>query len=125
MEIATISQAQILEIIAEGRYRVDTDLGLVYSGKTGKEVYTWNRGKHPRSPHKFVRLHYKGKRIGIARARLVWMVANNSTIPDGWEIHHRNTDPVDDRDSNLLCLHKNDHKKFHHSAEPETQDAPF
>jgi hypothetical protein len=60
-----------------------------------------------------VRLYWKSKRRYIEFHRLVWMARTLSSIPTGWEIHHRNGDQEDNRWENLYCLHPEDHKKLH------------
>lgn len=40
------------------------------------------------SSYKFVKVCYKGMQKKIALHRLVWMSANNRTVPDGYDIDH-------------------------------------
>jgi hypothetical protein len=46
----------------------------------------------------------------------VW-IKHNGTIPDGYEIHHKNFNSTDDRIENLVMLKRADHLRIHHEIE--------
>lgn len=51
------------------------------------------------------------------------MQCTGQPIPKGYEVHHRNEDPLDNSFDNLICLHPLDHSKLHHQTTDE--DVPF
>lgn len=55
----------------------------------------------------------------IALHRLVWMSVTKELIPAGWEVHHRDEDKGHNAWSNLICVHRLDHEKFHPYNENE------
>lgn len=77
-------------------------------------------GRHGKYP--FIRLYSNGERH-IALHRVIWIVGTGSPIPEGWEIHHWDEDVMNTAFDNLLCLHPNDHRKFHRDVEDE--EMPF
>lgn len=59
------------------------------------------------------------EKVKILYNRLIWILATRHVIPEGWEIHHRDEDwESSNAFKNLLCLHPDDHKKFHTSNDP-------
>lgn len=112
---------EVLDLIDRGVYRVDLKTGLVFSNRTGREVFGFQSSR--RSQVFTIRLYEVPKFISIARSRLVWMVGTRSPIPDGFEVHHRDRNSQNDAFINLLCLHKVDHDKehgkngYHHNGE--------
>ena len=107
-------------MLREKKYVVDTDTGEVHN-KHGKKLTPFYSNHKSSSDHQFVYLFRNGnERRGIAVHRLCWMAATDSLIPSGWEIHHRDQNPLNNSWFNLLCLHPEDHKKVH-----ATKDVPF
>lgn len=117
-----LSDKGILAAFDAGRYLlVDNKITL----PNGKALYTYT-GKDS-AKHLFVRIHYRNRRRGVAVHRVIWIVSTRSTIPSGWEVHHRDLDPTNNRFDNLFCLHPLDHRKLHKglivedtSFDPET-----
>ena len=70
-----------------------------------------------------VDIHYNCKKASVYVSHLMWMTHTNQLIPQGWEVHHINEDPTDDRWENLLLVHPLDHLKLH--KKPLTDDIPF
>ena len=60
-----------------------------------------------------VDVRYQGYRISIHVSHLVWMSHTEQLLPPGYEIHHKDEDPTNDRWENLIALHPLDHLKFH------------
>lgn len=114
-----LSRAEVLDLLNSGRYIIDIDLGEIY--KRNKEpLYTFTNSQ---SDHRWVRLfkHPKYKCIPVSHA--VWMFASQTIIPEGWEVHHIDTDPANDSFKNLMCLYPTDHRKLHQALKLE--EAPF
>ncbi len=114
-----LADLDILDGIRAGVFGVDLKTGEV-TARGRVLAFFSNRTDRRR----FVRLHMNGRRRGIAVARLVWMAATLSLIPEGWEVHHNDEDSGNDAWENLLCLHALDHRKKHGRAEADT-DVPF
>ena len=61
---------------------------------------------------------YKHKRVGGRKGKmrlehhLVWE-DHNGTIPEGYEIHHIDGNPVNNHILNLDCLRREDHLRMH------------
>lgn len=55
------------------------------------------------------------RRRYVYRYRWLWESANGP-IPDGFELHHVNGDPSDDRLENLRLLTKREHRTLHAAA---------
>ena len=68
---------------------------------------------------RIVKVNVLGNRIVCYAARLVW-VAKNGPILDGYDIHHVNGDPTDNRIENLTALSKSQHQR-EHKKDPENE----
>jgi len=115
----------ILRLFDEGTYVwIDSEC-KVLSGRTGKEVFTYSGD---RSNIQYVRLYNteNGKKYyrAIARHHVSWIIGSRADIPEGWQVHHRDTDQTNDRYKNLICCHPNDHRKLHEEKE-ELDSIPF
>ena len=115
-----LTRAEIRTLFVIGRYRLDEEAGHVVSGTTGKPVHAETNGSKYSTP--FVRLYYRDKCRCVAFSHVVWMVRSGCDIPDGWEIHHVNGDPLDNRFENLVCVTPEDHRKLHGAA---VEEIPF
>lgn len=111
----------LLDLILSDKYLIDLDLGIVQSTITKKELYTFRNKRW--GNHLFIRLYCGSYRKGISVSRVIWIKGSGCLIPEGWEIHHINENPLDNRFENLCCLHPIDHKKRHQAQEQE--NAPF
>lgn len=100
---------RVLQLLRTDVYTIDPETGTVYA-QDGGELATFTT---PRSDRRFVRLYDGGRRMGIAVSRLVWMSQTGERVPAGFEIHHEDNDETNDAWSNLICLHKLDHRKKH------------
>lgn len=115
-----IAEADILDAVQAGRFVVDVEAGEVITA-AGRQLVVFSNRTDCR---RFVRLHFDGRRRGIAVARLVWMARTGQLIPDGWEVHHRDENPGNDAWGNLICLHPDDHRKLHGQA-ADDEPIPF
>lgn len=106
-----ISDQQILDLLESGAYRVDLNTGDVFN-KDGKQLKVFY-GKWDRM---YVRL-YDGRRARreISLPKLIWIAGAKSIVPDGFEVHHRDTYKTHNNFDNLICLHRIDHQKYHTS----------
>lgn len=108
-----LTQREVLALLKTGRYWVDTEAGVVY-GRGGRPL-TIQKDEHREDRHVYcsVRLYDGRRRVGIGLARLVWMARLGRPVPRDFEIHHRDGDGQRNGWANLLCVHKEDHKKLH------------
>ena len=91
---------------------------LVFTGQQNRStaydfVYLFNNGD---------------QRRGIAVHKLVWMAGADTTVPDGWEVHHEDEDHKNNVWGNLFCIHRRDHSKIHDWRRLEKEsddDIPF
>ena len=58
-------------------------------------------------------LRIDGRRRTIVRNKLVWLSGARREVPDGFEIHHRDENRLNDEWSNLICIYGDDHRKLH------------
>ena len=107
---------EVVQLLRNGVYKVDGD-GTVLRAWTGKEDRPVKPYKGNEEGHLFVRLYHNKKRKTCAVARLVWMATTLQPIPWNFEIHHQDEDVTNNRWSNLYCLHKLDHRKYHYGAD--------
>ena len=84
-----------------GGVRVET---IVFEG------HRYNR--YPDSPNAAHRRYFA--RAGARLHREIW-VRHNGAIPEGWQIHHINGDPADNRIENLECMSRARHREEHHA----------
>lgn len=120
-----MTDAEVLKLLRAGVYRVNLETGVVY-GPTDKALAAEPRG---RGEYLFVRLYavIRGvpKAKAIAVQRLVWMAATGEVIPPGFEVHHEDEETQSNAFSNLLCLHKLDHRKKHRHRVESDEPIPF
>ena len=113
-----VTQYEVLQMIRDGRYQVNTKTGEV-KNKKGKTLTPLPTGKL--DEYLRVRLYTEcGRQLSVGVHRLVWMAATRHTIPSDFEVHHRDQDTLNNDFENLLCVHKYDHRKLH-----EDEEVPF
>lgn len=112
----------VIRLFDEGRYYADFDEGIVYSGRTKKPLYTFtgNDGKHL-----WCRIFAVPGMRSCPVAQLIWVARTRTPIPEGWEVHHRNLDPTDNRWKNLFCLFRLDHDKLHKAESLDLTEEAF
>lgn len=104
-----ITDQQILSLLESGAYRVDLDTGEIFN-KSGKQLKIF----YDMYDRFFVRLYIgRQARREISVCKLVWIAGTKSVVPDGFEVHHRDTYKAHNSFDNLICLHRIDHQKFH------------
>lgn len=108
-----MSYQHMLSLLERKKYWVDTEIGDVYN----KRDHLLKPFSRPNQLHQFVRLfdHQYSSSIGVGR--LVWMSVTKEVIPNNWEIHHIDQNPLNNSWGNLQCLHPLDHQKLHKSEE--------
>lgn len=119
-----LTEADVIEALHAGLYRVCPDTATV-TGPRGWPVKAWVKEERG-GRRRFVRLHINGRRRGISLARLVWISVVGVPVPEGFEIHHEDRNPLNDAWGNLICLHSLDHHKQHYGERAETEEpVPF
>ncbi len=118
-----ITHAEIIDLIRRGIYKVDLDTGIV-SKRNGKPLYVEPAGRTKQYPR--VRLCSGGRRRKLPVAHVVWLAGSGTSIPEGFEIHHRDTNVDHNWWSNLFCLFDLDHRKLH-NGKPDLleEETPF
>lgn len=113
----TITDQEVIGLLKDGRYSVCPDTGEVRPRGRNKPLSVFRASKQDRT---FVRLYIgKRRRRGIVISKLVWMSVTLEVVPTGWEVHHRDFDRTNNAWSNLVCLHKLDHRKYHNGYSDE------
>lgn len=107
-----LTAKEIIKLFDNGFYTVDLFLGLLYSGKTEEELFTYEGNDEG---HLFVRLYKAPKMITTAVSRIIWIIGNRLAIPKDFEIHHKDLDVKNNCFNNLYALSKIDHKKLHNN----------
>jgi hypothetical protein len=67
---------------------------------------------------------YDSKKISIHISHLVWMFYTDCVLPEDFEIHHLDENPLNNIYHNIIAVHKKDHLKIH-LIEESLEDAPF
>ena len=121
-----LTHLDILKLFDDGHYTADLDKGIVYSGRTREPLAVATYGRTTKYP--FIILRRNDSRYHIPLSNVIWIVGNRREIPEGFEIHHRNTNAEDNWFDNLFCLTEKDHRKLHNSRdllEPAGEETPF
>ena len=61
---------------------------------------------------------YRKNRVYGFEHRFVWML-NHGKIPEGYVIHHKNGDKLDNRIENLECVKDSEHRQLHGRRNPK------
>lgn len=114
-----LRDVDVLEAIIHRKlYRVDVNTATVY-GRDGKPltVITRTHKDGPqRGTYRFINFSIDGRQKKVTLHRLVWMVANGRTVPDGHDVDHvHNQD--DDSIGNLRLLTSYDNQTRPHRKE--------
>lgn len=122
-----ITDEEFFELFKNGTYKADLDEGIVY-GRDGKPIAIHYGGRQEGKRH-FVRLYLEQRIRVIPVSHVIWMLGAGRSIPDGFEIHHKDLDPSHNWWDNLFCLCEPDHKKLHRVGglidEEKTEEIPF
>lgn len=112
-KIKTITDADLLILILNKELVIENlntpDPLLIDRGNPRKANLCGTRGKRYRWE-----ISRNGTKRTIMRAKLVYMYATQSLIPNGKEIHHKNHNPLDDSINNLELQDHSDHLTHHH-----------
>lgn len=116
-----LTHEQIIELFDCGLYYADLGMGIVYSGKTKKPLFTFFSTKQEDKDNEdylWLRLYKSPAMRSIPVAHVIWIVGARNLIPPNFEIHHDNKNRGDNSFDNLFCVHKTDHRKFHKRKKP-------
>lgn len=132
-----LTQKEVIELFRKGKYIVDSEKGIVLNGKTKKPLHVFAGGHKagkvfvPNYNSKWVRLYSAPKHIALPVSHCIWLANAKVTIPNGFEIHHKDLDSTNNAWNNLFCLFDMDHRKLHqdhrlicNGEEPE-EETPF
>lgn len=112
-----VTKQEVLEWLQDGIFTIAD--GEVYSSSGRKLTQRINKRRRCEHGDPRVDLVYGGKRTSIHVSHLIWMWNTGVVIPDGFEIHHRDEDPLNNAWSNLIAVHPMDHGKLHAGVEEE------
>lgn len=113
-----VTKKDILKWLAKGVFCVGDD-GEIYTEAGRKLAQRINKRKRCEHGDPRVDLYHKGKRASVHVSHLIWMWNTNIALPDGFEIHHRDEDPMNNNFSNLIAVHPLDHTKLHAESQEE------
>lgn len=119
---------QVFDWLMAGDFRVDsTD---IYSANDIKLSQRLKARKNSDVCDLRVDFYKDGFRRTINVSCVVWMYFTRTIIPDGFEIHHRDENTMNNLFGNLVCVHKMDHPKLHEQVscnveEDEDEEIPF
>jgi hypothetical protein len=115
-----LTNEDVIRLFNEGVYYADLDSGEVFSARTLLPIFSYT-GKCD-GKYLFVRLFESPKQRVIAISHIIWMVGSQCVIPTGWEVHHRDRNPLNNAFENLICFHPIDHRKIHDAL---LEESPF
>lgn len=110
-----VTRQEILEWLQSGAFSIAD--GQVYTRSGRQLAQRINKRRRCEHGDPRVDLIYGGKRVSMHVSQLVWMWGTNSVIPDGYEIHHRDEDCMNNSFDNLIAVHPIDHAKLHAQVE--------
>lgn len=114
-----VTKQDVLDWLQDGTFTIAD--GQIYTRDGRALVQRMNKRRRCEHGDPRVDLFHGGRRKSMHVSHLIWMWGTNCTIPDGFEIHHRDEDPNNNDFNNLLCLHAIDHAKLHAVED----DTPF
>lgn len=94
-----ISNEHVLQRLRDGTLTIDPITCEVVSHLRGRTVLSVAQDK---AQYNFVAVCYRGKKKSIARHVLQWMAANDSLVPEGYDVHHKY--PGTPRDDSLEAI---------------------
>lgn len=98
-----ISNREVLDAIRCGRIYVDTKTATVWSVVGRRKVPI--RQFYSDTGYLRCRIRIEGERRNIAVHSLVWMAANDRTVPPWNDIHHVDGNKLNNHYSNLEAVH--------------------
>lgn len=115
-----VTRQEILSWLLAGAFYVRD--GHVYTRQGRQLAQRINKRRGCEHGDARVDLFHAGKRKSIHVSHLVWMSHTKTVIPEGFEVHHRNEDPLDNAFENLVVVHWMDHNKLHAGV---NEEVPF
>ncbi len=113
MTARKVTLETVFRWLQEGVFEVHEG-GKIYKGDRllAQRINPRNRMKEgdPR-----VDLFHESVRRSCHVSQLIWMFGADQAIPEGFEIHHRDEDCLNNDFSNLICVCSMDHSKLHKS----------
>lgn len=126
-QYSKMTKKQVISLFKKGIYSVDLETGVVLDRYHRPLSPQSNENFGKGTGHYYNKLYYTDETGRYATNlyvhQIVWMFGTLHVIPYKWEIHHLKEEhevPYWNAFSNLICLHKIDHLKFH-----KTEDVPF
>lgn len=131
-----LSQIEVIELFVNGKYSANPETGIVsrcYKNGNVKPIFTFIGGRYVDTDEPgfigkgslWCKLYNKPKMRALPVSHCIWLSQANTPIPSGFEIHHRNLIPGDNRWINLFCLFKMDHGKLHNGHPDIIEESPF
>lgn len=114
-----VTKQDVLKWLQDGVFYISED-GEIYTQSGRKLVQRINKRRRCEHGDPRVDLYYGGKRASVHVSHLIWMWHTNVVLPDGFQVHHRDEDPTNNKFSNLIAVHPLDHTKLH-----SMEEAPF
>lgn len=119
----TATPDEVLQWIQDGVFQIECGSIIKNGRELAQRINKRNRSERgdPR-----VDLYHDKKRRSCNVSHLVWMQHTGRVLPDGFEIHHRDENPLNNCFSNLICVHSLDHEKLHYQSVTVSEDeVPF
>lgn len=90
---AGLTDADILDRLLAGNLRIDPVTAVVESNLRGDWTELTQVEDTHESGYRFVKINWKGKQKKIAVHRLQWMAFAEQLVPDGYDVHHKQSSP--------------------------------
>ena len=105
-EMAFLAQMTLGIFSVDEQGRVWRHARFIGGSKIGSPSYLAKRGatraeKSKSHDHLRIMFTVEGKRMAVYAHRIVWIVANKNTIPEGIEVNHKDGNPQNNHPSNL------------------------
>ena len=115
----TATPDEVLRWITEGVFQIERgeETRIIKNGQELVQRINKRKNSHRGDPR--VDLWHEGKRRSCNVSHLVWMLCTGRVIPEGFEIHHADEDPLNNSFENLVCVHPLDHGKLHNQVGDE------
>lgn len=113
-----LDYATVLQLIKQGEMLVNLCTTVVTFRGRVLVPFTDRRRRYL-----FVRIYYRGARRAVSVHRLVWMKHHGRVVPPGFDIHHRDANPRNNRYTNLQKLalgkHRSEAGKIRYEYPPD------
>lgn len=121
-----LTDQSIIELIRRGVYLVETENAIVRNanGQPLAIVTREHKDGPQRGTYRFVNLCFRGQKKKVALHRLVWMAANDRTVPDGFHVDHVHNQQ-DDSINNLRLLEAGENIRRGSADKEKESEVPF